>query len=191
MKKFEMPVVVLNEMTMNESIAADCCYSVKVDGYVTTKTVLSGGEIGTYTTYPLLTDVINHFGTRANLPNYHYKLLTYADSLGDQTAILAGGQIDVDGGVLSSSAWPSSSVNILAWTKDGAKVDGYFDMTGAWAALGSNQRIIESGGRCDHWGECAFTKKTEMGNAHIGSQVRHLFGGIDWASPHVAAQYNS
>lgn len=184
MKKFEMPVVVLNEMTMNESIASDCCYRVKVDGYVTEKIVLNGGSIANYTTYHLKPVVEAHYLTRANMPAYHYQLwvpkagtgLNIGPDVGGTTAANSIGDIEYDKyNVLDLSTDPITLLN--------PPEAGIGDTT--------NARLVQNGGACDHFGDCAFTTKVEIKNAHIGATMKHLFGGAEWGSPHVAQQYNS
>ena len=194
MKKFEMPVVVLNEMTMNESIASDCCYRVKVDGYVTEKIVLNGGSIANHTTYQLKPAVESHFGTRANMPAYHYKLLVPKAGTAGSGLVIGP---DVNGGKTSSNVLGDieySEYNVLDFTGSaGGAVSNILLLDGPSGGITdwANARLVQNGGACDHFGDCAFTSKYEIKNAHIGATMKHLFGGANWGSPHVAQQYNS
>ena len=192
MKKFEMPVVVLNEMTMNESIASDCCFKQVTEGYVTTKTVLNGGTIGSYVTYPLKASVVDFYGSRSALPTYHYKVYVPINNF-------------------TSAPTPTpvvGSINQAGWTSDANAVKSYDVLTFSTDASGNLDQVItvgdgavanltgvyikQNGGACDHFNsDCPFVTKTTMSDAHIGSTMKHLFGGTDWQNPHKAQQYNS
>ena len=209
MKKFEMPVVVLNEMTMNESIASDCCYKQVTEGYVTTKTVLNGGSISDYVTYPLKTIVANRYGNRAALPSYHYNLYTVLAGntvIPDTTVSGVTWPVEgtVSGGITAANFKNLGSVlyfqagtyeigesEIHGLTQVGL-VDGsvYSGLTGDNNLTGAY--LLRKGGTCDHMNsDCPFVTKSTLSNAHIGSTMKHLFGGSDWSTPHTAQQYNS
>ena len=73
MKLFEKPIVVLNEMMMNESIASSaCCYVSGAAGNV----ALNGGQFQASYTYGtnLKQMVLGAFGGIAPASSYHYKL---------------------------------------------------------------------------------------------------------------------
>ncbi|HML47687.1 MAG TPA: hypothetical protein PKE04_13160, partial [Clostridia bacterium] len=110
MKKFEMPVVVLNEMTMNESIASDCCFKLTTEGYVTTKAVLNGGKIDSLVTYPLKAVVQDYYGSRSALPSYHYKVV-FPSTQASPTPTALTGTINEAG--LTGSGTATVTKNVL------------------------------------------------------------------------------
>ena len=201
MKKFEMPVVVLNEMTMNESIASDCCYKLVTEGLVTTKTILNGGTSGTSTTYPLKASVVAAFGSRTNMPNYHYKVfipnvnfvsptvnpIASFPGIGETGVISGGGTAGKTYDVLSFTTYPGGGTISYVAYLDGDNAIEIADPSLLYGAV-----LTQNGGACDHFGSsCPFVTKTELKNAHIGATMKHLFGGTNWDQPHTAQQYNS
>jgi hypothetical protein len=172
---------------MNESIASACCYAQVSTPLVTKKNVLNGGTIGTFSTFELYPQIIQFFGGLATTPPVHY---TYYSP-----TVLAPGQYS----------------DQALWIKDGLYYEmydvAYFTQNPDHTLGGvyiidkgqiSNMPTSISGfvsptsGICDHISKsCPFNRTVTMNNAHIGATSPHLLGGSNWASPHVAAQYNS
>lgn len=196
MKKFEMPVVVLNEMTMNESIASDCCFKLVTEGYVTTKTVLNGGSIGSYVTYPLKASVSSFYGSRTALPSYHYKVyvpintsLTTAAPTPTPAPPYTG---TINEAGLTSNSNAVKSYDVLSFSTSGGVLTQVITVSNGEIADLTGVYISQNGGACDHYNsDCPFVTKTTMSNAHIGATMKHLFGGTAWDAPHTAQQYNS
>jgi hypothetical protein len=220
MKKFEMPVVVLSEMMMNESIAATCCYSKTTTGLVTTLKVLNGGTIGDSTTYKLKDAVVKALGGLATAPCNHYEFYEY-----DHTATPPSSAITYDWtatkGPGSNYAYLSGK-DVIAFTQDplgslgsvtlfasASNTTVYVPSTAVFS-FGTNYAnstppefsplayvaISSSGINCDHIsegkrGSCPFVSVNTDSSQHNGSTVPHTFGGVNWGGAHTAYEFNS
>ena len=201
MKKFEKPVVVLNEMLMNESIATDCCYDMVQDGLVTTLKAFNGGTIGSSKTYSLYSDVIKLLGGYATTPSNHYKLYIPKVKSNPGYSYSVGAVPDLTGGGFDEK-WiirfdqfntPGDVANVW-YLQDGKGVQATGNNISTdladWNASAYVQ-LRKSG--CTHTpgSGCPWLKETTLDNAHIGAQFPHALGMPDWAAPHVAGRYNS
>ncbi|GHU72193.1 hypothetical protein AGMMS49992_07630 [Clostridia bacterium] len=211
MKKFEQPVVALNEMMMSESIASICCYSQSTVGdfwgtQTVTKTVLNGGSLGTSgssdSRYRLNANIINHFGGITPLPSYHY---VYRQLLG-----LTGG-VDIYPDGFPVGGRYADGVDLVDFHTNAATspnnqgtIINFLTVKNAKANLGWSlpthryDYIEEKSGSwqlCNHLEKgCPWVdeiKQTTTANQHSGSTTAHALGGPTWWNSHPAQQYSS
>ncbi|GHU69253.1 hypothetical protein FACS1894184_12930 [Clostridia bacterium] len=214
MKKFEQPVVALNEMMMSESIASICCYSKTTVGNVwgTSSTVinaLNGGSIssgvGKSTHYMVRTEILQKLGGIIPAPQVHYYIYT-ALRLG-----LPNQNFGPDGATIGGVNVNSQRFTAITFTYDNYNTyfDGKtYDLLGDYVALDKDNKIVYGYGAtnayaipinnqiCDHsTSSCPWVKKDESGGTaagtHTGSQTAHSMGGQKWWEDHIAQQYAS
>lgn len=164
-----MPIVSMNKMAMNESVAATCCYKEVGSTNNIYWQPLNGGHLGP----------------------------SYVENLGwiDDKA-KAWGQLsfDVNGLIDSNGVWQegghvlSKRVDSLGnsewWIDEAKTVD-------QWIA---DMPHVSRGRSCSHSdGTCPYRvfKITYETNQHVGATTKHTTGGDDWDKPHTAKQFNS
>ncbi len=188
----KMPVVSLNQMAMNESVAATCCFKVDTINGSVYETVLSGGAINVVTE-----NVIKYKDAVCTLPGCWLSIKgDFTPALnGDHLAIkkdLFGNSVycsvDAGGAVtgillagdLTSAGYAGDTVSIQ-WTLDGG-VQTY------------NLITDHSHRYCDHQGlYCDYVEDItqQFVRKHVGSTVEHTAGGKNWAGAHTAMRFNS
>jgi hypothetical protein len=211
-KKFEKPVVALNEMMMSESIASICCYAKTTTGSEwgvqnTIVTVLNGGTIGSTggSHYSIATGVLRALGGVLPAPQVHYSYFQYVEPGEDVT-----GNSNVGGTEASYGAAPKFYTEIKgvvtysrAWEKaapgDGIAVSAvsyWKDGEVKPATVGDWDYVHPTSGAqiCTHTtSDCPWAEK--MGETssgmHIGATTAHATGGQKWWEPHKAQQYAS
>jgi hypothetical protein len=192
MKTFEKPVVVLNEMLMNESIAAACCYSL-VNGL---KEVKSGGKIDEkFITYSIPSKLLSYFGNVPPMVGTHeYVTITGIDA----------------NNKVREKTFPvlraPSSGNVVMWTGSAVVTlnsgEDWFDKAGTSdATCFATSSTVDSAhdvwtdyasGHCDHGTKnCPYVEVADPIVAHLGATAPHLFAGPDWNTVHTAVQYQS
>ncbi|MDR1569529.1 MAG: hypothetical protein LBS72_03455 [Oscillospiraceae bacterium] len=198
MKVFEKPVVVLNEMLMNESIASACCYDQKTDGLVTTLIPLNGGTIvKDYRSFSLNPVVLNLLGSYATAPSNHYKL--YIPTATAKISYTPGAVPDLSSGyevknVIRFENTGTGGVKDVYYV-DGSKAPGQAFLSEACSDLydyngGAYIQLSQSG--CTHSdGNCPWMSETKLSLAHVGATLPHALGMPNWSQPHLAGQYNS
>jgi len=166
----KMPIVSLNNMAMNESVAATCCYAaVNVNGY-NYENVLSGGTITTAVTNAVTYGVDKSWsyvrGDYAEATNG--PLVEYLGDLGYWTVVNK----------------KDTFVKLATLTPIGHGT--YVDGTGFIADLrvcdhkGSYCTYVQNGGSISP----VFTK------VHTGATVEHS-ASKNWAADHAAIRFNS
>ncbi|MDR2658251.1 MAG: hypothetical protein LBB86_10545 [Oscillospiraceae bacterium] len=214
MKKFEKPVVALNEMMMSESIASICCYAVTTTGdawgvSTTIKTVLNGGYIGSTggSHYSLTDKVVNFLGGVIPAPQVHYSYFQYTEPDEDHYASSDSGPTGASYG--KAAGFYTEHKGVLRYSRNGSEltyvawydkskgdvinvagVDGIPD-------INTNYDYVNptSGAQiCAHDNkDCPWVKEynTTSGDMHIGATQPHATGGVKWWEPHKAQQYAS
>jgi hypothetical protein len=206
MKTFEKPVVVLNEMLMNESIAAACCFAT-VNGV---DKVLSGGSIlakGDYKQYWLDGSILDLFGGHPPLAGAHYDVSYYAICAGDYDAAAGSGTTNckhtkpTEHRVNTSLVLDSSLGTWVLESGKAVKIPVGLNAAGKWVTSATNmvspmvgyKDLILTSAHCDHGDKtCPWVSSwTSDTPYHTGSTGTHLFAGTAWNQPHSAVQYNS
>ena len=158
------PIVSMNKMAMNESVATTCCFAeVIASSNKLVWDVQHGGYLGT-------TYVDNSAWN--NKYNKSWKMLSY-DVTGSPDAFTLHLTKDADGKDVFTVA-------------DGTNAWGLAD-----ALAGS---MLNKGAACTHDGEGCFYYSGGIviaDNQHIDSTSKHTTGGDDWAKPHKATKHNS
>ena len=163
----KMPIVSLNNMAMNESVAATCCFAATdINGHAY-ETVLSGGylsdQIGNDITYKVGESWLTIRGDYAAAHAGYDLIYTYDDDdrwlmgINHSTGFVELGDLD-------------------------AVADGNL-------ALYQNNLT-----NCDHLGSyCSYVDSIDASitKVHVGSTVQHSAGGTKWASTHTAVRFNS
>ncbi|GHU70305.1 hypothetical protein AGMMS49992_02390 [Clostridia bacterium] len=215
MKKFEWPVVLLTEMSMNESIASICCYSETststLNKEIIVRTILNGGRIGSIADkFNLIDGVSRAFGGVLPPASQHEKITFTTQSDDDWlarnnstsfasytvvTAVranydwVASAQVLSEGAVVDATrlVFPNGS----PFTRGGL-LGTYVRIPGQ---AFSPATIAAEGAVCSHNSfDCPWvavkaseTVKTD----HIGSVLPHVMGGPEWYNPHLAQKYSS
>jgi len=186
-KKFEMPRLAITEILMNESIASDCCYSETVTPLITKKNILNGGMINTYTYYQVYSQVVQYFGGLMTAPSTHYTY--YAPTIqnpaeySDAATWISGGLYYKTYDVASFTQNTGHTLSSLYIIEDGQISNRPIDIGGF---------VQPSYTNCDHMTRsCPFNELVTLKDAHIGAKTPHRLGGVNWQTPHKAAQYNS
>ena len=186
------PIVSVNNMSMNESVAATCCFRIdNVNGSVY-ETVLSGGSIELITKNVM--QYKEGFCDKSNcwlsipgdfLPALNGDHLAIKkDIFGNKVycAVDAGGAIL---GVLQTSDLTSSAyvgdLVLVTWNEtDGQQT--------------YNLITDHSHRYCDHQGTyCDYVDGVtqQITRNHVGATVEHIAGGNNWAAAHTAMRFNS
>ena len=163
----KMPIVSLNNMAMNESVAATCCFAAtNINGH-SYETVLSGGyltdKIGNKITYGVDSSWLNFRGDYAIADEYPV-----------------------------TQMWINST---LGWQYGVQKEDGSFILLANLEKVpAGNMALYEPNlTNCDHKGEyCSYVRsiETTFTKMHIGSTVEHA-AAEKWAADHAAIRFNS
>ena len=164
----KMPIVSLNNMAMNESVAATCCFAaVNVNGH-NYETVLSGGY---------LTDKIS--GKPVYKTTVNKSWLTIP---GDYMAGTAG--------------WTLTQELVNgAWTLGAKDPDGkFYKLADCTPVAEGNYALYQPNlTNCDHNGDyCAYVANVDtiIVKTHVGSTVEHS-ASKNWAADHAAIRFNS
>ena len=161
----KMPIVSLNNMAMNESVAATCCFSAtNINGHAY-ETVLNGGYV---------TDKIGN-------------KITY--SVDKSWLTIPGDYQEAVDGLKLTQGYING-----AWVL-GAAGDGTFTKLAdcTWVAAGNQAFYEENLTNCDHAGEyCHYISTIEptFTKVHVGATVEHA-AAKDWAGTHAAIRFNS
>ena len=162
----KMPIVSLNNMAMNESVAATCCFAAtNINGH-SYETVLSGGY---------LTDKIGNKITYG-VDN------SWLGLRGDYAAAVAGYELVQE--MNAAGQWVLGIQHSTGFIPL-SKLD--------WAANGNYALYELNLTNCDHKGEyCAYVADiaTTFTKMHIGSTVEHA-AAEKWAADHPAIRFNS
>ena len=159
----KMPIVSLNNMAMNESVAATCCYSHNhINGHYF-DSVLNGGALEIRI---------------AETPIYKDQLMRswLSVTTGDYVEATQGLELTSEFNTVTG-AWEYGTYVEGTWTPLAkcTKVDNF------------------NLGYCDHKGEyCSYIKdyKHEQYTAHVGATVAHS-ASKNWAADHAAIRFNS
>ncbi|MEG0767371.1 MAG: hypothetical protein RR482_06615 [Clostridia bacterium] len=179
MKNFEMPIVAMNEMAMNESIASDCCYAYTETGLDRISKVINGGTIGTVKVNCWKSDIaanlkIDQFkGIIPACPHY-YSVMTNEGLLnpGSVTKIW----FMANGGRIT----PNNGNDGFTPAQEAERAAGYRT---SWTG---SAYCTHDSSQCP-WISIAAAQNQQ----HIGATVPHALGGVGWAQPHKAYQFNS
>ncbi len=167
------PIVSMNRMSMNESVAATCCYRELALSDKVIWEVLNGGWIGTG--YATLDGFKSGF-----------------EFIKDSTWNTYGYDVTNDGGSdalagLMNSYFPVLSTNTTGesvWTLDGVPID----------ALTIAENGLRRGSVCSHTdGNCIYrvSDNTLVNNYHFESTMKHDTSGKDWTLPHPSMKFSS
>ncbi|MDR1598776.1 MAG: hypothetical protein LBS11_02710 [Oscillospiraceae bacterium] len=215
MKKFEQPVVALNEMTMSESIASICCYAKSEIGDAwgtlqTNVTVLNGGSISAKSDgtkrYFVHENVLAALGGIVPAPSVHYTLRTGVTvSYVNQDAINSGATIG--DAKISYTDYPlvRFTYGLTDFTFGDVKVKRldsayYWDAdkktVTEWKVFDNSYAFPTNNQICSHTtSSCPWITSETVGSSdggmHTGSTVAHSLGGQKWWLDHVPQQYAS
>ena len=180
---FETPRVCVTDILMNESIAADCCYSEIRTPFYTEKNVLNGGTINSYSYYQVYSQILRFYEGLAFAPTTHYLYFEPTTVCNNNAAWVSNGQYYKTYDVASVGQNPDRTLRSLYILEDG-QISNLPVVSGGF--------IQATSFNCDHLSlKCPFNEMVTIQNAHIGARMPHKLGGCNWSVPHPAAQYNS
>ena len=168
------PIVSMNQMAMNESIATTCCYVWNGTSLLGSASLPHGGQLvaGSKTTY------------------YTWnKDRTGAAAISGSWLNWKGGHVRPVFADWKYNAVDSQGNNVAYVSKDNVRTDLYVNgVVNAEIAIDANY--------CDHKGaDCWYTKETSFNKSftHVGSTSAHYTytGGHSWLADHPAAQFSS
>lgn len=164
-----MPIVSMNKMAMNESVAATCCYREVASATNVYWEVMNGGWIGS---------------------GYVNELNWKNDSF------IGWGMLDFDiTGVTSANLLTLPALNKRV-TVEG-KTEFYVITNGLEESVDvflSTNGVFGRGSSCSHNDGLCTLKVEEIvhrSNQHFESTTKHDTKKKDWTKPHTAAQFNS
>lgn len=186
-----MPIVSMNKMAMNESVATSCCYREVVDVTNIVWKTLYGGYIGT-------AYVDNGWSWKDDLSQQDRAIANAGYDLRK-----SGAYVDAStaaGGYALNLIWAQPVVQTLpigtGTFETNASYQWCFEVTGGVyvpAALAASQLGL-SFASCGHdTTSCVYKTHSQSlaSNQHIGATAKHDTGGDSWAKPHSAKQFNS
>lgn len=179
-----MPIVSMNKMAMNESVATTCCYREVATPTAMYWEVLNGGWIGS-----------GYVDGATRNSAYQYLNKSWLDYKYD-VIFTAGPDPDVDMSAsvrYESLLYPAGATTAVSnWYVYGT--DGLLlgTMSEYLGGLGVPTRTDET---CDHKtnSKCVYNTigATFKENQHFESKTKHTTGGTDWAKPHTADKFSS
>ncbi len=171
-----MPIVSMNKMAMNESVATSCCYREVVDVTNVVWKTLYGGYIGTAYKDDVTT---NRHGATAAQVSFVTSNLGYDILWQDKLATYNNAQIGW------GPAWGSST---STWIVTNSSPVANQPLTEWLSANGISTST------CKHDDASCYYKDYAtqiVPNQHIGATAKHDTGGTNWAKPHEAQQWSS
>ncbi len=182
-----MPIVSMNKMAMNESVAATCCYRQVPSPTNVYWEVLNGGWIGNgFKNYRTL----KHVSMTPWLAlGFDLNPLAAINAVGDANPLPGVAKFTIN----DVTGW---------WTTDttGATAVQPLDEWLSWLPVpngGQGNGTFVRGSACDHKATgsniCNYYNQTSSyaNNQHFEAKAKHTTGGDDWAFPHDAKQFNS
>ena len=167
------PIVSMNQMAMNESIATTCCYVWNGTSLLGSASLPHGGQLvaGSKTTY---------YTWNADR--------TVAKEINKSWLNWTGGHVNPNFASWKYNAVDSQGNNVAYVTKDNVRDDLYIG-----DKVNSN---IAFAGYCDHKGaDCWYTKETSFDKTftHVGATSAHYTWttGHKWLMDHEAVQFSS
>ena len=178
-----MPIVSMNKMAMNESVATTCCYRQVATPTATYWEVLNGGWIGSGYVEELVKK--SPYGSMDS-SWFDFKYDIVGDGVGDK---LKNNFVKYVSGATVGTDTSNPSGNWLVYGVDVTNPSGD-TLSGFLANMG-----LRTDATCDHKTNvnCVYreTKIAFKDNQHFESKTKHDKGGSDWAKPHGAAQFSS
>ena len=158
-----MPIVSMNKMSMNESVAASCCWRYVLGVHEQYPEILHGGKIGT---------------------TYEVKLQLKGDYVANG---VASGWLSQGYDVAPALAWQSISYNpdTNQWYRRSDKWIVNATSVAPFVVAGT-QGCPHNDGSCSYYAEVP----TYSQDMHIGATSAHA-NKKNWAEPHKAEQYSS
>ena len=156
-----MPIVSMNKMSMNESVAASCCWRYVLGVHEQYPEILHGGKIGT--TYEVILQLKGDYVTNG----------------------VASGWLSQGYDVTPDLAWQSISYNpdTKQWYRPG---DNWIVNATNVAPYVVKSSCPHDDGSCSYYKEVDNYQQ----NMHIGATSAHA-NKKNWAEPHKAEQYSS
>ena len=156
-----MPIVSMNKMSMNESVAASCCWRYVLGVHEQYPEILHGGKIGT---------------------TYEVKLTLKGDYA---VSGVKNGWLSLDYDVI-----PGVAACAISYDPDAKVWRDANDVAIDKATLASYKQVVKSycthdDGSCSYYNEVP----TYSQDMHIGATSAHVTD--NWAEPHKAVQYSS
>lgn len=181
------PVVSVNNMSMNESVAATCCFRRDVMNGNVYETVLSGGS---------LHDTIqNDFVYNEGLTDKGWLKIQ-----GDFQAALEGNTLrkvtDIFGNTFYGYSYVNSGTDVNVFVVVSQNLISGGDIAVITLADGTtyNYHMGLSQRYCDHTTTaCQYIDDVTQSivRKHENATVEHAAGGANWAQPHNAIRFNS
>ena len=169
------PIVSMNQMAMNESIATTCCYVWNGTSLLGSASLPHGGQL-----------------VAKNSTTWYVW-----DDTKTQAAKLNTSWLNWKGGHVTTSYADSK----YATGVNGDDIVYYHSTTGSWETMydekGNLKSWIATAGYCDHKNPetCKYFSRTNFDKAftHTGSTSAHYTwtGGNSWLADHTAVQYSS
>ena len=170
------PIVSMNQMAMNESIATTCCYVWNGTSLLGSASLPHGGQLvaGSTTTYYTWNEG-----------------RTSAAAINGSWLNWKGGHVNTKYAGYRYNAVDSQGNNIAFISdKNGVKIADLYN------ADGTVNTAVATAGYCDHKGaDCWYTKETSFDKTftHVGATSAHYTwtSGHEWLKDHTAVQFSS